>query len=138
MPTKLNLGNGEKTFFNTTPHPINLVSDAVFNPAIRKFTGGEVVATIPPSGILLNANLKTVPVADLGSGIEVAEQQAISCDPIPPEAESCDYVIVSALYATAYRKLHGDDDTPLVTIRDVVVESSENPKPRGCRGFALA
>lgn len=118
------------------PHPINLVRGAVYVPEIRKHTGGEVVEVIPPSGVLLNAKFETVPVAELSDGVVIAGQKVVGCDEIPEEAKDCD--IVSALYASAYRKLHGEDGTQLVTIMDVVVESAGNPTPKGCRGFALA
>lgn len=49
--------------WNFTPHEINFVEGAEFNPAIRKFTGGEVVRTIPTDG-QLNATLKSEEVAN--------------------------------------------------------------------------
>lgn len=137
MITTLDLGNGPRKFFNGTPHSINLIADAVFRQEIRKHVGGVEIAEIPPSGVLLSAKLDTQPVIDLGSGVEIARQIAVACDELSEEAKSCDYVIVSAMYAVAYRQVYGDDGVPLVTIRDLVVESVSNPKPKGCRGFAL-
>lgn len=137
MTTTLDLGNGPKKFFNATPHSINLIADAVFRQKIRKHVGGREIAVIPSSGLLLSAKLDTQPVTDLGSGVEIARQVAVDCDDLPEEAKACDYIIVSAMYAVAYRQVHGDDGMPLVTIRDLVVESVDNPKPKGCRGFAL-
>lgn len=137
MITTVDFGNGPKKFFNGTPHAINLISGAVFRQEIRKHIGGVQIAVIPPSGIMLSAKLDTLPVTDLGSGVEVARQIAISCDDLPEAAKTADYIIVSAMYAVAYRQLHGEDGLPLVTIRDLVVESVDNQKPTGCRGFAL-
>lgn len=137
MITTIDFGNGPRTFFNGTPHSINLIADAVFRLEIRKHIGGTEIAVIPPSGVLLSAKLDTQPVVDLGGGVEVARQVAVACDDLPEEARTADYIIVSAMYAVAYRQVHGDDGVPLVTIRDLVVESVDNPKPKGCRGFAL-
>lgn len=138
MTTTIDFGNGPKTFFNATPHSINIIADAVFRQEIRKHIGGHEIAEIPVSGTLLSARLDTQLVADLGSGVEIARQVAVACDELPDEAKQADYVIVSAMYAVAYRQVHGDDGVILLTIRDLVVESVDNPKPKGCRGFALA
>lgn len=138
MIAVVDLGNGSIKFFNSTPHPVNIISGAVFNQVIRKHTGGVEIAVIPPSGVLLSARLTTIPVIDLGGDVTVARQEAAACDDLPDEARKADYIIVSAMYAVAYRNIHGDDGVPLVTIRDLVVESVYNPKPRGCCGFSLA
>lgn len=66
------------------------------------------------------------------------KNEVIDCDPIPAEAADYDYIIVSALYASAYRQTHGDDGVPLVTIHQLVVRSEADPKPVGCCGFSLA
>lgn len=136
MVTTLDLGNGPKSFFNATPHPINLITGAEYKAEVRKHVGGVEIAVIPPSGVLLSARLSSQFVAALGSGVEIARQIAVACDELPEEAKGCDYIIVSAMYAVAYRQVHGNDGVPLVTIRDLVVESVANPRPIGCRGFA--
>lgn len=133
----IDFGHGSVIFFNGTPHAINLMAGAEYKKDVRKHVGGSQVAAIPASGVMLSAQLETVPVSDLGSGITVAEQRVVSCDPLPSAALRADYVIVSAMYATAYRKLHGEDGVKLVTIRDLVVDE-ETKAPRGCLGFALA
>lgn len=137
MLTKIDFGNGLKTFFNSTPHAVNVIADAEYKNVIRKWVGGREIAAIPPSGVMLSATLKTTPVTDLGSGVEICKQVATACDPLPDEARQVDYVIVSAMYGLAYRQIHGDDGVNLVTIRDLVVASEDNPKPVGCRGFAV-
>lgn len=137
MLTKINLGQGPISFFNGTPHPINLIAGSIFDPAIRKNRGGEEITAIPPSGILLSAKLTTEPKSYLGKGITIAKQVVTACDEIPEEAAEADYIVVSSLYATAYRQLHGDDGTRLITIRDLVV-ADDGITPRGCAGFALA
>lgn len=137
MLTVLNFGEKRVAFFNGTPHAINLIAGAVFDPLIRKAKGGEEIAEIPSSGILLSAKLSTSPTEYLGKGVTIAQQVVKSCDELPDEAKEADYIIVSALYASAYRQLHGEDGTPLVTIRDLVV-AEDGKTPRGCAGFALA
>lgn len=137
MTSTIDFGYGPKTFFNGTPHAINIIKDAVFCSAIRKYVGGTEIATIPPSGVVLSARLETQPVLELGSDVTVARQQAINIDALPEEAGHVDFIIVSAMYGVAYRQFHGNDWMPLVTIRDLVVESETDPRPRGCRGFAV-
>lgn len=137
LTTILDLGEGPFECFNGTPHSINLVSGAVYRQDIRKHVGGEEIAVIPPSGILLSARLATVPCFYLGGGVEVARQVAVACDELPEAALGADLVVVSAMYATAYRQLHPQSKVRLATIRDLVVESVENPRPVGCRGFAF-
>lgn len=129
----LDLGNGPRRYFNATAHEINLITGATLNPAIRKWVGGTEIAVIPPSGVILSAKLVNKLVADLGSGVTVAQQQVASCDLIPSEARGADYIIVSAMYSTAYRRIFGENPQ-VVTIRDLVVD--ECGKPRGCIGFA--
>lgn len=138
MLTTLDFGKGPITFFNATPHAINLIADAEYIPAVRKHVGGHEIATIPASGVMLSAKLTTTPTVDLGGGVQIARQICTACDALPDTAKRADYIIVSAMYATAYRQIHGQDGVNLITIRDLVVESADNPKPKGCRGFALA
>lgn len=137
MLVTLDLGNGPCRFFNGTPHPINLIAGAEYQSAVRKHTGGHEIAVIPPSGMLLSAELRTLPVVELGQGVTVARQVAVACDPMPETARAADYVIVSAIYALAYRQMFPGDSVKLVTPRDLVVASIEKPIPVGCLGFAL-
>lgn len=51
--------------YNGTPHPISIVVGATYNPAIRKYTGGEVVLTLPSNGAL-NAKIPTVELEPIG------------------------------------------------------------------------
>lgn len=136
MLTRIDLGSGPVSFFNGTPHPINLIAGAEFNSAIRKHVGGREIAVIP-TNTMLSARLETFPVADLGSGVTVAKQTAVSCDRLPKEVAHADYIVVSAMYGVAYRQIFSEPGVPLVTIRDLVVESAYNTRPVGCCGFAL-
>lgn len=129
-------GKGMVKFFNATPHSINIISGSQYKPEIRKHVSGEEIAQIPPSGVMLSAKIATEPVRDLGNDIIVARQVVMACDELPGEAKAADYVIVSAMYATAYRQIHGQDGVKLVTIRDLVVDEATG-KIIGCRGFAL-
>lgn len=138
MPiTVVDFGNGPVRFYNATPHSINIIVGAEFDPSIRKWVGGHELAAIPPSGELLSAKLVDTPLNHLGSGVTVDRQTAEGCSPIPAAAMEANYIVVSAMYGVAYRQIYGEDGVPLVTIRDLVVESADNPKPRGCRGFAI-
>lgn len=133
----LDLGNGAYTYFNGTPHAINLMVGATYDKDTRKHYDGSQVAAIPASGVMLSAKLETRPQVDLGMGITVAEQVVVDCDPLPECAKNADYIIVSAMYACAYRKKHGQDGVKLVTVRETVM-SSETGKIIGCLGLALA
>lgn len=137
MTTTLNLGRGPVSFFNGTPHSINLMRDAEYVPSMRKHIGGVEVAEIPPSGVLLSARLATIPQIDLGCGVIIAKQEAVACDPLPQDALEADYIVVSPMYATAYRQIHGADGVKLLVPRDLVVESQDNPRPVGCLGFSI-
>ena len=133
MPTVIDFGKGAVTFFNATPHSINIIEGAEYKAAIRKWIGGREIAVIP-TDTMLSAQLDMVPIADLGNGVTICEQQALSCDPLPPDAKAADYIVVSAIYGIAYQMLHGLN-SKLVSVRDLVVDS-ETYAPVGCRGLA--
>jgi hypothetical protein len=125
--------------FNFTPHTINIIDGAVFNPAVRKYeASAEVkpVATIPSSG-MLNAKMSTElgqPVNDI---IPTFVKKVIGCDPLPDEVGPDDIVVVSALYATAYRQVYGDDNR-VYTVADPVYapdDGSGKATIIGCRGI---
>lgn len=137
MLTTLDFGNGPVSFFNGTPHAINLITDAEYKPKIRKYVGGRELAVIPASGEMLSAKLTSQIITEFGQGVYVCRQICTECDPLPALALRADYTIVSAMYATAYKQARYNPETNLVTIHDLVVESMDNPKPLGCRGFAV-
>lgn len=134
----IDFGRGPVSFFNGTPHAINLVAGARKNPNIRKWQGGEVIQTIPPSGIILDAQMSCYPVHDLGGGVLVSAMHYSQCDELPALARKADYVIASLLYCKAYRALHKPlpEGVYLVSPADMVV-AADGRTPIGCRGFAL-
>ena len=120
--------------FNGTPHNINIVTEARFDPTIRKYVAdGEpsVVANIPSDGVL-SAKIETAegePIDD----IPVYGKKVVGCDPIP---RGYDVVVVSALYVAA-AKLMGFDVSRLYTIADPVY-TPDGKTILGCRGIAPA
>lgn len=120
--------------WNFTPHAINIVDGATFNPSIRKFTGGNVVQEIPSDG-MLNAKIETVEngsIENNGIAIPMYRQNIVGCDDIPLEVGENDIVIVSALYAQAFRASGGT--FPLYGVKDPVM-SDDGKTFRGCRGL---
>lgn len=117
--------------FNGTPHAINVVSGSVFNPAIRKYTGGDVVLSIPSTG-MLNAKVSTVdlPAVD---GIPVFGKAFTGVDSLP---DGFDIYIVSAMYASAAAK-NGVDMSKVYTVADPVMSDDGNSFI-GCRGICPA
>ena len=115
--------------FNGTPHAINVVSGANFDPAIRKYIGGDVVVTIPSDGVL-NAKIDTVELSPVGN-IPAFGKTTTGFDPLP---EGYDVYIVSVLYATAYKGSNPSDDR-IYTVADPVM-SDDGKTFRGCRGIA--
>jgi len=119
---------------NYTPHDINVITDTTFNPTIRKFTapaGTEPSITIKSSGVL-NARISTVANGELES-VPLFTKEIQGCDELP-ELGPDDYVIVSALYASAYRATH-DDCSKLLLVADPVM-SEDGKTFLGCRGLA--
>ena len=119
------------TIFNGTPHTINIVEGAVFNAAIRKYTGGTVIQSIPSSG-MLNAKIDTVQMDSIDS-IPVFGKKISGCDPLP---EGYDIYIVSALYSSGIQK-SGMDYSKVFTVADPVYAEDGNSFV-GCRGIAPA
>lgn len=118
-----------KKVYNGTPHEINIVQGATFSPSIRKFVGGEVVRTIPSDGAL-NAQIKTVEIP--GEELPTFSKEILGCDEYP---EDYDIVIVSALYASAYRAKHGTAPKSMRLVADPVM-TDDGKTFRGCRGLA--
>lgn len=117
--------------FNGTPHAINVVDGSVFNPSIRKYTGGKVVFTIPSNG-MLNAKLNVVDLDPINN-IPVFGKSFTGVDPLP---DGYDIYIVSAMYASAARV--GDVDMSKVyTVADPVYTDDGNSFI-GCRGICPA
>lgn len=107
---------------NYTPHTINIVNPdhTEFRADIRKnvaLSDYEIIATVESSGVL-SAKIQTAPGPNVG-GIPIFEKQIIGVDPLPETDDPDTIFIVSALYVSAYRKVHGDD-ARLYTIADPV------------------
>lgn len=117
--------------FVGVPHDITIIDGAEFAPAIRKYIGGEVIKTLSSDGVL-NAKIETK-LSSTEDGIPVFEKAVVGCDPYP---EGYDVVVVSALYASAYRKLHGDVPASMRLVADPVM-SDDGKTFRGCCGLAL-
>lgn len=117
--------------FNGTPHAINVVEGSIFNPAIRKYTGGNIVLSIPSNG-MLNAKINAVdlPVID---NIPVFGKSFSGVDVLP---EGYDIYIVSAMYASAAVKA-GMDMSKIYTVADPVYTEDGNSFI-GCRGICPA
>lgn len=122
--------------FNFTPHPVTIVTKAEFRPEMRKYVrteDTETVATISSSGVL-SAKIESCDLEPI-NGIPVMGKKITACDPIPAEVGDDDIVVVSALYATAYTRLHGNDRR-LFTIADpVYVIEDGRTTIIGCRGI---
>ena len=120
-----------RKIFNGTPHAINVVVGATFNPSIRKFTGGSVSHSIPSNG-MLNAKMETVNLPDI-QGIPCFGKSITGVDPLP---DGFDIYIVSALYASAAIKA-GMDMSKIFTVADPVMSDDGNSFI-GCRGICPA
>ena len=117
---------------NLTPHDIKIISNGVFNADLRKFTTDtpEVTISIPSSGVV-SATLTTVEIDPI-NGVPVFDKKITGVDPLPDGDDDAIYV-VSALYASAYRKIHGNSDR-LYTIADPVY-SPDGRTILGSRGI---
>jgi hypothetical protein len=117
---------------NLTPHDIKIISNGVFNADLRKFTTDdpEIVISIPSSGVV-SATLTTVEIEPI-NGVPVFDKKITGVDPLPEGDDDTIYV-VSALYASAYRKIHGNADK-LYTIADPVY-STDGRTILGSRGI---
>lgn len=124
--------------FNFTPHAVNVIAESVFNPDIRKYEApADSVPTVTiPSNGMLSAKMSTEPGQPV-EGIPTFVKKVIGCDPLPTEVGPNDVVIVSALYATAYRQVNGDDKR-IHTVADPVYapdDGSGKATIIGCRGI---
>lgn len=125
--------------WNATPHSIRIMpaSAVTFNPEIRKWIAEadtEPVSVIESTG-MLSAKIDAVD-ADPISDIPVFDKKVVGCDPLPDGMTGEDIIIVSALYATAYKRTYGDD-TRLYTIADPVY-TSDGRTILGSRGICPA
>lgn len=118
--------------FNGTPHAINVVMNSVFNPVIRKYTGGEVVHSIPSNG-MLNAKVETVGWGMYDDNLPIYGKKFTGIDPLP---DGYDVYIVSAMYASAAKNA-GMDMTKIYTVADPVYTDDGNSFI-GCRGICPA
>jgi len=116
-----------KKIFNGTPHAINIVVGATFNQTLRKYTGGEVVLSIPSNGVL-NAKIPTTELAPI-DGVPVFGKKIDGFDLLP---EGYDIIIVSALYASAIEGEPGSES--VYTVADPVM-SDDGQTFIGCRGI---
>ena len=122
-----------KKIMNLTPHTLNIISEAEFDPAIRKYRGGETVLTILSSGMVsakYAAQTELDPI--LVEGVEVQTMSApkwVSVDPLP-EAEEGTLLVVSALDVAACKEL-GIPTNNLLTIGNAVV-AEDNRTVLGC------
>ena len=121
----------EMKIFNGTPHAVTIVEGATFNPAIRKFSGGNVVMTIPSNG-MLNAKMNTIELESV-NGIPCFGKSFEGVDALP---EGFDIYIVSALFSSAMQKM-GADMSKIYTIADPVMSEDGNTFV-GCRGICPA
>jgi hypothetical protein len=121
--------------YNGTPHAINVVTGSVFNPAIRKYTGGTVVLSIPSTG-MLNAKVTTIDLPSIpvfGNSIPVFGKSFSGVDALP---DGYDIYIVSAMYASAAAR-NGVDMSKVYTVADPVYTDDGNSFT-GCRGICPA
>ena len=121
--------------FNGTPHSINIIDGATFDPSIRKYVAGEeatVVASIPSDGVL-SATIETWEEEPI-DGIPVYGKMITGFDPLPT---GYDIYIVSALYAEAADRNKwelGKDIYKLYLVADPVY-SLDGRTILGCRGI---
>ena len=126
--------------WNFTPHSLNFYSESDTTPApkIRKLiinTGAKPVLTVPSDG-MLNAKIDYVKVDSNLPIVEYAPK-VTAVDSIPENIAEDDIVVVSALYISAYRIVHGTVDPRFRTISNPVYENESNPRPIGCLGVGL-
>ena len=129
--------NNMKKIWNATPHSINVIGNTEFDSSIRKYVcrgEAEITASIDSTG-MLSAKIDTVDSEPMGN-IPVFSKAVVGCDPLPTEMTDEDIIIVSALYASAYRKVYGDDPR-LYTIADPVY-TPDGKTILGSRGICPA
>ena len=119
--------------FNGTAHPIVIVKDATFAPAIRKWVGGDVSMMLPMNGPL-NAKIDTIDGTPI-DGIPTFGKKIWNLEPLP---DGYDIYVVSSIYATAAKMFWGDKVADkMYTIADPVY-SDDGTSIRGCRGICPA
>lgn len=124
--------------WNFTPHSVNIIADASFDAAIRKFTADDdvkVVTSIPSDG-MLSAKITTGDGDVIMDSIPTFVKKVSGCDPLPDAVGDDDIVIVSALYVSAYRVTYGND-ARLYTVADPVY-SKDGRTILGSRGICPA
>lgn len=121
---------GVKIFVGV-PHSLNFFDGVVFNPSIRKFTGGIEISALKADRVL-NAEFETVEVGRL-DGIPDFRKKVKRCDDYP---EGYDIVVVSALYASAYRAKYGEYPASMRVVEGAV-SSDDGKSPKGCRGLCV-
>ena len=127
------------TIWNATPHSIRIMpaSAVTFDASIRKWVAEAdtaPVAVIESTG-MLSAKIDSVDAEPI-SNIPVFDKNVTGCDPLPSDMSAEDIIIVSALYATAYKRTYGDD-ARLYTIADPVY-TSDGRTILGSRGICPA
>lgn len=125
------------TIFNATPHMITIITNATFDASIRKWVCAEepeVTAKVESTG-MLSAKINSVDSEPIGN-IPVFSKAVVGCDPLPAEMTDEDIIVVSALYASAYRKVYGDDNR-LYTVADPVY-TTDGKTILGSRGICPA
>lgn len=113
-------------------HKLCIFKDCEFDPEIRKYRSGGLIAEIPFGGRILNAHwsqTKAAPVVFDGIEIPTLSPQSFSDVDELPGTEECDYCIVSALYVAACKTLGCPTDR-LLTIGLPVVD--EEGRTIGC------
>ena len=126
-----------KNILVAVPHDIHIIEGSTFNPALRKWVGGDHVKTLAKSGIVLSAKIVTEPVMQDPAEIPIFSKKITGFDSIPMEHNDCDIVIVSALYASAAISMGSSDIHRLYTVADPVYTEDGNSF-LGCRGICLA
>lgn len=122
------------TIVNATPHSINIFSTYSVNYDTKQrkyFVSGNEEPThiIPPSGMMLNAQLETIPDGDIG-GIPLQRTAVVSADSLP---DGDDVFIVSRIFHSALHTLGEPTDRTLL-VGSPVYRVTENGAiaPVGC------
>ena len=118
------------TIFNYTPHPLTIVQEPyLYDSSIRKYTTNL-------ANLSIAAKIETVSGEPV-NGIPTFIKKVTGCDPLPEDVGDDDIVVVSALYASAYRQVHGDD-ARLYTVADPVYNEDDPRMILGSRGICPA
>lgn len=109
----------------TGRHDIHIYANSRFDKSVRKYKGGEIIATIPYSGRMLNAKMEEPEKVQMFQVDHVlipvsGPVHYESIDPIP-EKEECDYAVVSVQYLNACKQ-SGMDTSRLLTIGPSVID----------------